>query len=62
MLSAQGVAVIWAGGGIAAGAVVLRERSRWWIVLVPTALAIAAVWWELGSPLYQVVIRMMFDT
>ena len=61
MLSPQGIAVIWAGGGIAAGAVILRERRTWWVVLVPLAGAIAYVWFQLGSPPAHILIRTIAD-
>ena len=61
MLSPQGIAVIWAGGGIAAGGLILRDRRTWWVVLVPLAGAIAYVWFQLGSPLGSVVVRTVVD-
>lgn len=61
MLSPQGVAVIFAGGGIAAGAMVLLGPRRWWIVLVPVAAAIAAVWIRLDFPWPTVLVRTVAD-
>ena len=61
MLSPQGVAVIYAGGGIAAGAAVLLGPRRSWIVLVPVAGSIAAVWARLDFPWSTVAIRTLAD-
>ena len=61
MLSPQGVAVIYAGGGVAAGAAVLLGPRRCWIVLVPVAGAIAAVWARLDFPWSTVAIRTIAD-
>ena len=61
MMSPQSVAVIFAGGGIAAGALILLERARWWVVLVPLAVAVAVVWFGTGAPLGHVLIRTVVD-
>lgn len=61
MMSPQRIAVIWAGGGIAAGALILLERGRWWPVLVPLAAAVGTVWWVTGSPVGHVLIRTVAD-
>ena len=61
MLSPQGVAVIFAGGGIAAGALILLERSRWWVVLVPLTVAVAVVGYQIGSPPGHILIRTIVD-
>jgi diguanylate cyclase (GGDEF)-like protein len=39
--SAQGVAVAWIGGGIAAGLLIVLEVRRWWPLLLVTAPALA---------------------
>jgi diguanylate cyclase (GGDEF)-like protein len=61
MMSPQSVAVIYAGGGIAAGALILLDKSRWWVVLVPLAVAVAAVWYDAGAPVAQMLIRTVAD-
>jgi diguanylate cyclase (GGDEF)-like protein len=61
MMSPQDIAVIWAGGGIAAGALILLERSRWWTVLVPLAAAVGAVWLVTGTPVGLALVRTIVD-
>ncbi len=39
--SAQGVAIAWIGGGIAAGLLIILEVRRWWPLLLVTAGALA---------------------
>jgi hypothetical protein len=37
----QGVAITWVGGGIAAGLLIVLDGSRWWPLLLVTAVALA---------------------
>ena len=39
--SGQGVAIVWMGGGIAAGLLIVLEVRRWWPLLLVTAIALA---------------------
>jgi diguanylate cyclase (GGDEF)-like protein len=61
MMSPQRIAVIWAGGGIAAGALILLDRARWWTVLVPLAAAVWTVWFVTGAPVDHALLRTVAD-
>ena len=61
IVSPQDVSVIWLGGGLAAGLLLLRPVARWWLVLVPYAMALLA--WNLTLDLsaVTVVVRTIVD-
>jgi diguanylate cyclase (GGDEF)-like protein len=56
-LSPQGNPIVFLGGGLVAGALVLLPPRRWWPVLVPTALGLAYIGWDLGWNWDVVVVR-----
>ena len=41
IISGQGVAIAWIGGGIAAGLLIVLDGRRWWPLLLVTAVALA---------------------
>ncbi|MDQ1245946.1 MAG: hypothetical protein QG597_313 [Actinomycetota bacterium] len=61
LVSSTGVSVIWLGGGLAAGFLLLRPVGRWWLVLVPFALALAGWQWSRDMSTLTVVVRSLAD-
>jgi diguanylate cyclase (GGDEF)-like protein len=59
--SAQGVPIIWAGGGIAAGALVLLPRRRWWPVFATTAAGLAIAYVQLDLPPWLTLLQVAMD-
>lgn len=61
IVSPQGVSVIWLGGGLAAGFLLLRPVRRWWLVLVPYAVALLAWNLSLDVSMITVLVRTVVD-
>jgi diguanylate cyclase (GGDEF)-like protein len=59
--SPQGVGVMWLAGGIAAGFLLLRDRNRWWLILVPYGVVLAAWSSTLDVSLVTLVVRSIED-
>lgn len=60
-LSTHNVAIVSATGGIVAGVLVILDRSRWWVVLVPGAAALALLYSMLDLPPVLVAGRTAAD-
>jgi diguanylate cyclase (GGDEF)-like protein len=61
IVSAQGIAIVWAGGGLAAGLLVVLPRRRWWPLLMPTAAGLALGYMWLDLPAWFVALQVGVD-
>jgi diguanylate cyclase (GGDEF)-like protein len=59
--SGQDIAIVWVGGGLAAGLLVVLAPARWWPLLVPTAVALVAGYMSLDLPRWFVIIQVAMD-
>ncbi len=61
IVSEQGIAIVWVGGGLAAGLLVVLPRRRWWPLLVPTAVGLALGYAWLDLPTWFVGLQVGVD-